>query len=472
MQKTRRFWRIFRCLLAGGVVVVLLFLFMVGPWPNYSNGLEEADYLETSLARVNDRSKKSLSTELSTGSGLTAGWARMSITPAIGGPLAGYGARKGKPSTGIRDEVFVKALALSDGVDTAVVLGSDLLIVPENIADAVREKISEETELSGDEILFNASHNHSGPGGFAPGIVSGLFNGPYDENVPRALTEQFVAVIRSALAGMASAQYVTGGVAVEEYIRNREREDAPIDAELSYMLLEKTGGERCYVVSYSAHPTVIGSDSFEISGEYPGYLMGHIAEVSGAEAIYLGGALGSMGHRAPEGNTGFERSQSMGRALATIVLDETREVTEWEEGGDVESIGVPIDLPPYQARLNRKLRFSKHLLPLLGVDHDAWLQGVRLGNTVWIGTPADFSGEISVELKADAATSGIDLWVLSFNGDYVGYISPDRYYNDLEADGTLGYERGTMSWLGPQQESYMVRLIDQLVAGLYGVDPE
>ena len=141
MQKTSRVWRIFQCLLVGGLVVVLLCLFMVGPWPNYKNGLERADYLETSLARVNERSKKSSSAEPSTESDLRAGWARRSITPAVGGPLAGYGARKGKPSTGIRDEVYVKALALSDGVDTAVVLGSDLLIIPENIADAVREKI-------------------------------------------------------------------------------------------------------------------------------------------------------------------------------------------------------------------------------------------------------------------------------------------------------------------------------------------
>ena len=56
----------------------------------------------------------------------------------------------------------------TDGVDTAVVLGLDLLIVPENIADAVREKISEETERSGDEITTK-----KGPV-FATAIIAGV----------------------------------------------------------------------------------------------------------------------------------------------------------------------------------------------------------------------------------------------------------------------------------------------------------
>ena len=57
--------------------------------------------------------------------------------------------------------------------------------------------------------------------------------------------------------------------------------------------------------------------------------------------------------------------------------------------------------------------------------------------------------------------------MLSFNGDYVGYISPDQYYRDLEPDGSLGYERGVMSWIGPDQEAYLRHLINELVSHLF-----
>ena len=87
--------------------------------------------------------------------------------------MAGFGDRKGTPSTGVHDEIFVKALAISDGVDTAVIVGADMLIIPENVAELVRVRVSQRTPLTANEILFNASHNHSGPGAFAPGLGLG-----------------------------------------------------------------------------------------------------------------------------------------------------------------------------------------------------------------------------------------------------------------------------------------------------------
>ena len=458
-----------------GLLFISGVIFFIGPWPTYTSGFERSTYFAASLGELEERvSSPELADERK---GFLAGWARRSIVPAAGMPLAGYGARKGAPSTGVRDEVFVKALAVGDGVDVAVIVGSDLLIVPENIADGVRAEIAEQTALSGDEILFNASHNHSGPGGFAPGIVSGIFNGPFDESIPEFLVERFVQAIVASLEAMEPARFTSGGIDVPELIRNRERTSAPVDSELSYLFLEKTSGERCVVVSYSAHPTVVGSENLEITGEYPGFLMTHLEGLGGSEVIYLGGAVGSMGHRAPEADTAFERSEAMGRILAERVANElgfseaATTSNAWSADLDididVEVIGFPIELPPYQLRVNQHLRLSKHLLPILGIDKDAWLQGLRIGEMIFLGMPADFSGEISVALKERYADSGLDLWVLSFNGDYVGYISPDHYYNDLETDGSLGYERGTMSWIGPKQEAYLTALTEKLVDALF-----
>ncbi len=467
--RRKRWW--WFALWGGGALFAglgLLFVTLVGPWPTYSSGYETTAYFEESLAAMEQAVSEvpSLEAQVAASARLVAGWASESITPEVGGPLAGFGARRGEGSTGIHDEVFVKALAVGDGTNWGFVLGSDLLIVPENVADVVRARIDAIPGLNGDHILFNATHNHSGPGGFAPGSVSQIFNGPYDPREPGRLTEAMVRVIRSAWEGAQPASVVSGGVDVPEYIRNRERSDGRVDSELSVLLVEQAGGDRCVVVSYSAHPTILGSDNMEVSGEYPGFLMRHLRAELGVEAIYLGGALGSMGHRAPEGETDFERSEAMGRALAERALAVLKGLPEGRSDVAVAAAGFPLSLPPYQARLNPDWRFSKYLLPMLGIDHDAWLQGLRLGDTVLVGLPADYSGEISVALKETAAREGIDLWVLSFNGDYVGYISPDRYYSDVEPGGGLGYELGTMSWIGPDQEAYTTNLVSQLVRRL------
>ena len=60
------------------------------------------------------------------------------------------------------------------------------------------------------------------------------------------------------------------------------------------------------------------------------------------------------------------------------------------------------------------------------------------------------------------------MWVLSFNGDYVGYVSPDRYYDTASREGKEGYEMYLMSWCGPQQGELLVRLIRRMVEELAG----
>jgi neutral ceramidase len=444
---------------------VALVVTLVGPWPTYKSGYADKAYYQRAIAAIGQRVPH-ISPASAPGR-FQAGWSSCSLTPPVGTPLAGYGDRKGRPSSGVHDELYVKALAVSDGRDNAVIVGSDLLIVPENVAERVRVQVAERTALTAHDILFTASHNHSGPGAFAPGLASQLFNGPYDPNMPGFLADAFCAAIVAAFESLAPAKLTHGSVDVPEYIRNRERAHAPVDSELSFMLVEQDGGERCFVVSYSAHPTILGGSNMEFSGEYPGFLMRCIQQQTGAEAMYLGGAVGSMSHRAPAGADPFARSQAMGEALARKVLEAAEQAPPFQNEIDVASVGIPIQLPPYQMRINAKWRVSKFLLPILGVDTDAWMQALRIGDMVLVGTPADYCGEISVKLKSWAEERSNDLWVLSFNGDYVGYISPDAYYNDLEENGGLGYERGTMSWIGPDQEALSIGLIRTMVDVLF-----
>ncbi len=447
------------------MTIVISFLLVVGPWPTYGSGFKGTSYYRNSIAAIEEHGK--LSSHGPTIGRFQAGWSVRSITPPIGTPMAGFGARQGRPSTGVHDEIFVKALAVGDSTDFAAIVGSDMLIVPENVADAVRARVAERTPLTPNEILFNASHNHSGPGAFGPGYVSKAFNGAYDPKIVELLTTAFTEAIVEAHASLKPAKVAHGAVDAPEYIRNRTRKENPVDSELDYMLIEREDGERCFLVRYSAHPTILSDENMEFTGEYPGFLMRHLTEKTGAEAIYLAGAVGSMSHRAPEAEDRFERARAMGAALGEKILETVGETPVFEESVDVGSIGVPIELPPLQLRLNKNWRLSKFFLPALGVDTDGWMQVVRIGNVALVGTPADYCGEISLTLRSWAEERFGDMWVLSFNGDYVGYISPDAFYYDKEEDGTFGYERGVMSWIGPHQEAYTVFLIKHAIDALF-----
>jgi neutral ceramidase len=450
--------------LLGLLVLAVLFVIFVGPWPTYANSnFENSKYYKEALAAIDANVKK---TEITATPGrLSAGWGARSIVPPIGTPLAGFGNRQGKPSTGMHDEIHVKALALSDGHDTIALVGSDMLIVPNNVADLARAAAAKETKLTPNDILFNASHSHCGPGAWGPGIAAKQFGGTYDPKIVDFLAEAFAGAIIDAYKALQPAKAAFGSTDAPQYIRNRERE-AGVDPELSYMLVEQDDGDRCVLASYSAHPTVLGGGIMEFSADYPGYLQRYIEKNAKSSVVYLGGAVGSMGPKAPDNPDPFMRAQLMGEALAKLVLEGTAQ-PQFETNLDIVAAGVPITVPPLQVRLNPSLRVSPNLVNFLGIDRGAWIHGVRVGKTVFAGMPCDFSGELSADMKKWAQNEGVDLWCLSFCADYIGYISPDKYYQDMyEKDGGFAYEVGQMSWCGPNQGEYFTSLIKHLVQAL------
>lgn len=445
------------------LALIALFVIFIGPWPTYSDGFEGKGYFTKALADIDQNVKES---EITDSPGrLQAGWGVANITPEIGVPMAGYGARKGAPTTGVHDDLLVKAIAFSDGKDTAVVVGADMLIIPPNIAEAVRQAVAKETPLTPNDIHFGASHTHDGAGAFGPGLASWVTGGKYDPKVPEFLAKQFTSAIVDACKSMGPAKMAHGGVNAEKYIRNRARGNGPVDGELSYMVIEKDDGKRCFLVSFSAHPTIVDSDFMQFTAEYPGGLQRAIEKATGATCAYLGGALGSMSpNNKPDGPDAVSQAQAYGELLAQLVLDNTTNL-QFRDKVDVVSIGIPLQLPPFQVRLlSTKWRLSPLAAGIAGLQTTGWMQATRVGDAVFVGIPGDFSGEISRKWKQWGDTRGFDLWTSSFCAAYAGYISPDEYYNEVvDEKGNTEYETGAMSWVGPHQEAYFTALMQKMV---------
>ena len=58
---------------------------------------------------------------------LTAGIAKSDITPPVGTPLAGYGGRMAKPSTGVHDPTEARALIIDNGTERIAFVSVDHL---------------------------------------------------------------------------------------------------------------------------------------------------------------------------------------------------------------------------------------------------------------------------------------------------------------------------------------------------------
>jgi len=91
-----------------------------------------------------------------------AGGAKVNITPPVGVWLSGYGARD-KPSDDIQDDLYARALAVSDGDNTVALVAVDLLWVPLHMTREIREIVASKTGIPEQNVMICASHTHFGP---------------------------------------------------------------------------------------------------------------------------------------------------------------------------------------------------------------------------------------------------------------------------------------------------------------------
>lgn len=488
--------------MASIAVFVATVIYFVGPWPLYTDSkYRDSRYYRDALASID--AAAGATAHASDAAPLRAGWAERDVTPEAGHPMAGYGDRKNdKKSEGIHERIMVRALALNDGTDTVVLLGSDLLQTLPNMLALIEPKIKQAAGITNSNVLYTSSHTHCGPGGFAPGIVAEKAFGAYSPAYLERLSGDIADAIVEAVQTMSPARFAHGSIEVPEYIRNRCRAGAPVDATLHVALVEKETGERLYVARYSAHGTAYGEEMMELNGDFAGAFQRAIKEKTGAPLLYVGGAVGSMrpyppGPPLPQPESAeqaqwFEndiesalvrkgkkslaqlladqeaRVEAMGAALAGKTM-EVANTLAFTGRVDVAVFAVPYTPPPAQIRLiSPDWRLSPHLFGLLGVPTEGRLQAARIGDLFLVGLPYDVSGELSRTWQDTLIQEGQKLWITSFSGAYLGYLSPDGYYRDIGPQYCYNqnYELGEMGWFGPNQAAYITDLVEHAVKAL------
>ena len=446
------------------IVLLLILAFLLGTSGVKTNAYFDSDYYQRTMSRLD--SVKSASV-LKTNGPILAGFSKVSITPGMNSaaedfskgrfasvPLAGFGARDGKPATGIHDSVFVRAAALKVGNQMLVFVSGDLLIMPPNIVDSVTNILSKKGIQRG-QVYYSATHTHSSVGAWGSGYVGELFAGKENPGMERWLAIQIAHAINSAIEDLRPARIATGNFSIGAFTSNRLiGKTGTKNNDFSFITLEQIGHKKAILGSYAAHATTLGADNWEISADYPGYWAREMEKSSADYALFLAGSVGSQSP-AGEGQ-GFDKAKYIGEALADSLKRHLQGVV-LKDTLTFSTVSLKLELPEYNIRLtagrNLATSLSKRLLPF---SDNVYLQAVRVGDMIWISTPADFSGEYALQLKNSLAPYGYHANVTSFNGNYVGYIVPGRYFYLDE------YEPKVMGWFGPNMGEYTMDVIRQV----------
>ena len=370
---------------------------------------------------------------------LFAGFSKVSITPGINNPtddavagkfinvpLAGFGARKGKPATGVHDSIFVKSIALKVGSKLIVFVGADLLIMPPNIIDEVVVQLAAKG-ITRDQLLFSATHSHSSIGAWGPGFIGEQFAGKENRAIQQWMVNSIVKAVVDAVSDLSKSRLTYGSFDAASYTRNRFiGELGTKNNDFTYLLVDQKGKRRAAIGTFSAHATTQGAGNMEFSGDYPGYWERKMEANSFDVALF---GAGSIGSQSPSGKgKAFESARYIGESLADSLLKRVPSTT-YQETSLLSAATLRVALPEYHLRLTTKINMATWLSnKLMPEPKNVYFQAVRIDKLIWISAPSDFSGEYALQIKNALAVKGFDAVVSSFNGSYVGYIVPGRYF--------------------------------------------
>ena len=392
--------------------------------------------------------------------GLRAGAAKVDVTPPVGFPMWGYGARHDKPSDGVLDPLHARALVIEAGGRRVALVGLDLGRAPTRQSmTSLRARVKAEAGV--EHVFLVASHTHHGP-------VLELDDWP-DRKAPyvRQLEDKLVAVIRAAADGLKPARY---GVAAKEvpWNRNRhsKRDDKPVDRELLVLRVEDEAGKPiAHAVNFAAHPTMHDAKVMKFSADYPGALAAWVEKETGAPCLFLQGASGDLSANAGE-ERGPERfGQALGRevlALAKTIRCAAPEKPAWQVAEDDFRFRSRVD---FSNPLIHRMFVTAFFRGIVDFYEREYREGIRPhlttalldGRIAFVGVSGEVFCGHSLSLKRRARLEHV--FFLGYCNDY------QQYFPTIEAAAEGGY--GADPQVSPAEVGAGERIIDQALIRLW-----
>jgi len=403
---------------------------------------QEMDYYERSMMRLD-----SLSFSPRKGKYWAAGWAKVNATPVNPVNLAGYRPR-GKYEF-VQDSSYIRTIVLGNGISQIAFLNYELMIVHPHLKDKIENKIRQEG-LDIDHVYFTATHTHSGMGGYMPGLIGKFAFGGYDKALVEFWEEKTIEALNSALSTMDSVSLVFQKSKTDGLVANRLIPEDPVDPYLRQLTFLKKNGKKATLLSYSAHPTILERKFMGLSGDYPHYLSGKMEEKDFDLAIFAAGTVGS--HKPlSDGNSIAAVQQYSDKLHGQLKSNPVQ--TDTLKNSILSAQYLPLDLRKAHFKFGKNIRIRPWVFNLLVGDTAPHFDFIQIDNTILISSSGEISGVFMESWEKYAKEKGMNLLITCFNGGYIGYITPDQYY-----DKNL-YEVRDMNWFGPYNGNYFDEII-------------
>lgn len=403
------------------------------------------------------------------------------ITPPVGIRTCNWGAATTEVATGVHRPLSVRVVTFQsdppsrDALVILVVLDLGWWRSPRH-AHALRSSLLDELNLPEAHLMVHLTHTHAGPsldpeerdlpGGdlaaaFAESLAQTICRTAHD-----ALARAIPATLDWAVALCDLAQVrdvVYKGRWVIGPDPGRPERTAPSPVMVGRIRADGPDGRTvATLIHYACHPTTLAWDNSLLSPDYPGALRETVEAATGAPCLFLQGGSGELGpaegfvgdpvladrHGRKVGYAALSALTGMPSPSQTAAPDArvvesgapilVRKTTEVPYPIPLRVSRIAVDLvrKPLRAdpgsdaaapeRARRRARLEEDLCPL--DPYPLMVTIWRMGDTVFIGIPAEAYSALQTELR----TQFPDLAILPLNvtDGWLGYLPPRAAYTD------------------------------------------
>ena len=267
---------------------------------------------------------------------ISVGFGREIITPPRGLSLVGY--FNPRPNGGVLDDLYVKSVLFQSGKCIGGVVSFDLAFLTRGLVAAIRKRLGKLGITFGDNLIFCATHTHTGP------HTNDFFGVRADKKYVRRLIENAALATVQAKDNLYPSTLYCGSVRENPFAFNRRyfmnngrvqtnpgkrnpdivKPEGTVDREIGVLAVQQDKRTVGIMANIVNHTDTIGGNL--VSGDWPGQMERTIQRTFGYEVpvITLIGASGNINHfdvGTRRNQTCYQEAKRIGRGYAKIVLE-------------------------------------------------------------------------------------------------------------------------------------------------------
>ncbi|MCW5926907.1 MAG: neutral/alkaline non-lysosomal ceramidase N-terminal domain-containing protein [Chitinophagaceae bacterium] len=385
------------------------------------------------------------------------GAAAAAINPADPVFLAGY--KQNRKSTGIHDNLYAKAVVISNNDNAVAIVSIDCIGLPYPLVRRIRDMVETripKTDFNTDRIIVSSTHTHSAPdviGLWGEDMRHSGTDSTYIELLVRTAADVVVKAWKKKRLAVARYATTTFG---EGWVENVS-ESAELDREVSILqFVNRKGKNIVSLVNFACHPTFLDTENTLVSADFPSGFYKKLDKDLGGINLYLQGAIG--GWVQPENvSRSFEDAEKKGTALAEAVIAATKKATV-SETNTIRHASRLFEVPVSNQNL-RNLAMANIIRRDIADGVLTEIVWFSIGDATFVTHPGESSPLYSIESKKLMRNKG-PKFVLGLGMDELGYLLKEEFFEP----GTKLHAAPYLTSMSPGRDAgrAMMRLITEL----------